>query len=109
MQATILALLTSVASNPQVQEAVMKGVGNLFGSSSLPSIVTNLLGTLKTTTHPTASSTPAHATSSKAVKSIQTLINQYAPPTPLLTVDGYLGPKTENAVLAALAKFGISV
>lgn len=34
----------------------------------------------------------------ETVKIIQRFINQYAPPSELLKVDGYLGPKTSTAI-----------
>ena len=45
---------------------------------------------------------------SRAIKDLQALLNIVVQPTPLLAVDGWLGPRTEEAIEAGIAKLKAS-
>lgn len=46
---------------------------------------------------------------SRTLMGIQTALNVFVAPTPLLDVDGLYGPKTEAALMQALVKLGIKL
>lgn len=73
--------------------------------------ITDVVGALKKTTAPAATSSNSTASNkpSEFVRYGQHLINQYLKPATPLAEDGWLGKKTEAAIVAALAPYGIVI
>lgn len=106
MESVIIGLVTTLAQNPQVQAIIANEINKVI-PGNLGGILSEVLGLFKQTTAPTPGTVTVRSGPSQTVKNIQNALNVAGIAKPPLTVDGYLGPKTEAALKAAGTKFGI--
>lgn len=70
----------------------------------ITAVLPELINLLKTTSATTPTPVTTSAKPSETVKMLQQLLNQFVQPNPPLAEDGWLGPKTDQALQAAITK-----
>jgi hypothetical protein len=88
-----------ILSNPKAIEDTVAGLINMFKATTAPAPVT-VPGV--PASGPTAAIAAVSKKPSEAIRALQKLLNQFVKPQPALVEDGWLGAKTEAAIMSGL-------
>ncbi len=92
-------ILALILSNPQAIESTIIGLINMFKATTAPAPIT-VPGTPETSTAPAVLAVAKKP--SEAIRALQKILNEFVKPQPALVEDGWLGAKTEAAILTAI-------